>query len=178
MARDDIAALLHSEDYEGLVRLARTEAARVIRYLTGRLYSTNEPEKWRAVHGLGDLCGDPDITSEDKVKDLLQRFFWAMNDESGAVPYGIPEAIGEILSRRREFQAEHLPILCTMLTHEEMIQTGPIERGVMWALGRVGVPVLECSPEAVKALQQAVWSHPEEETRKVASWALEQIKGG
>ena len=70
-----------------------------------------------------------------RLQDLLRRLFWALNDESGAVPYGVPEAIGEILAVRPACQREFLPVLCSMLTHEEMIQTGPIERGIVVGTG-------------------------------------------
>ena len=50
----------------------------------------------------------------------FRRFFWALNDESGAVPYGVPEAVGEILAVRPEMQPTFLSILCAHLTEEDM----------------------------------------------------------
>lgn len=175
MPREDLGSLLVQENHAALLDLARKHAARVLRYVSGRLYSADEGEKWRAVRALGALVADRKVTSQRKVGDLLRRFLWAMNDESGAVPYGVPEAIGEILARRPEFQGEFLPVLCSMLTHEDMIQTGPIERGVIWALGEVGPPVAYQSPAAVKALAHLSWSHPEAKTRSVAAWAHSRV---
>jgi hypothetical protein len=175
MVHEELESLLALENHEALLVLARKRSTKVLRYLSGRLYSVDEDEKWRAVHALGAIVADHDIVSQRKVSDLLRRFFWAMNDESGAVPYGVPEAIGQILVKRPEFQDEFLSVLCSMLTHEEMIQTGPIERGVVWALGQVGPPVARCSPTAVKALQHLTWSHQEEETRALAVWALSRV---
>jgi len=175
MADKNLVSLLAREDFEGLRALARQQTSMVLRYLSGRLYSADETEKWGAVRGLGAIMADLDIIDESRGADMLRRFFWAMNDESGAVPYGVPEAIGEILVRRPEFQKEFLPILCSMLTHEDLIQTGPIERGVMWALGRIGPPVAHISPDVIKALKHAAWSHPEEQTRATAARALAQV---
>ena len=177
MGNSQLEELLAQEDYDGLVKLARTRTSRVIRFLSGRLCSADDEGKWRAVRALGAVTGESAIVSTSKGRDLLRRFLWSLNDESGTVPFGVPEAIGEILTRRHEFQEEYLPLLCSMLTQEDMIQTGSIERGVMWAMGRVGAPVADCSPAAVKALQFAVLSHPAEETRDVARWSLEQIEG-
>ena len=172
----EIEGLLAGEDHEGLVELARSgKVARVLRYLTGRLCSGDEQEKWRAVRGLGALMAEPGLVPQSKAVNQLRQYFWALNDESGAVPFGMPEAIGEILARRPGLQDEFLPILASMLTHEDMIQTGAIERGVMWGLGRVGEPVVAREPMAVKALKHAVWSHPEEATRIVAGEALARI---
>ncbi|MFH1845248.1 MAG: HEAT repeat domain-containing protein, partial [bacterium] len=87
----------------------------------------------------------------------------------------VPEAIGEILARRPEFQEQFLPVLCSMITHEDMLQTGAIERGVIWALGRIGPPVADCSSHAVTGIRHAIWNHVDEQTREVATWALTQI---
>ena len=112
----------------GLVALARDR--RVVRFLIGRLCVTAEDEKWRAVRALGVLAREPGLLTDARVHDLLQRFLWALNDESGAVPYGVPEAMGEILAARPEHRAAMLPILCGMLTEEETFQTGAVERGL------------------------------------------------
>jgi methylated-DNA-[protein]-cysteine S-methyltransferase len=137
--KSQIEALLAGEDYEAVVRLARANAQKVLRYLSGRLCSADEDEKWRAVRAFERVAGDREIVSHERAIELLRRFFWALNDESGAVPYGVPEAIGAILAVRPELQPEYLPILRSMIHEEGMLQTGPIEQGVRWALGRIGV---------------------------------------
>jgi hypothetical protein len=176
--RAEYTELLGREDWDGLIHAARQRTGAVLRFLTGRLYSTDEAEKMRAVRGFGAVVGDREVVDHRRAEDLLHRFFWALNDESGTVPYGVPEAIGEILAHRREFLAGFLPVLCAMITHEEMIQTGPIERGVLWALGRIGPPVQDCSPRAVKGIAHASAFHPEEATREIAAWALHRIRDG
>lgn len=176
--RTEYEELLRREDWDGLVRLARRRAGGVLRFLTGKLYSTDEQEKMRAVRGFGAVVADREAVDHRRAEDLLRRFLWALNDESGAVPYGVPEALGEILARRREFLDGFLPVLCSMITHEEMIQTGPIERGVLWALGRIGPPVQACSPQAVKGIAHASAFHPDEATRETAAWALRRVREG
>jgi hypothetical protein len=175
--REELAEAVTREDGAALVRLAREAFAPVLRYLVGRLYSVDEQAKWRSVRALSVVAADPEIVGDERARDLLRRFFWALNDESGAVPYGIPEAIGEILAVRAELQATFLPLLCAQLTEEDMLQTGPIERGVIWALGRVGPPVAETSPKAVAALRRAATGHPDPETREIARGALGAVGG-
>ncbi len=171
----EIGSALDREDHEMLCHLARGQTAKVLRYLSGRLFSGTEEEKWRAVRALGVVVGDRDLVNWEKATELLRRFFWALNDESGAVPYGVPEAIGEVLAVRPELQRDFLPILCSLVTDAEMCQTGEIERGVFWALGRVGPPVARCSPEAVEALRAASSTHPDPETRQVAARSLASL---
>jgi hypothetical protein len=164
-------SLLLQEDHRGLRTIAEKRPARLLRFLIGRLYSADEEEKMRAVRALGTIVGDRELLSHDVVQDLLRRFFWAMNDESGGVPFGIPEAIGEILAQRHEFQDDYLPLLCSMLTDEEMCQTGPIEKGIVWALGRIGSRT-EVSQEA---LQSVVKSHSDQNVRELAEEAFSRM---
>jgi methylated-DNA-[protein]-cysteine S-methyltransferase len=170
--RERIEFALAQESPDALLDLARSQTGRVLRYLAGRLCSTDEEEKWQAVRAIGVVVGDPQLLSRQKAADLLRRFFWALNDESGAVPWGVPEAIGEILAVRPELQEAFLPMLCSLLTDQDMVQSGSIERGVVWALGRVGPPVAQRTPGAVEALRAAAATHPDPETRQVAALSL------
>ena len=132
----ELARALQNDDGDTLVALARSRPGRVVRFLTGRLCSADADEKWRAVRALGALAREPGVLADARLVDLLQRFLWALNDESGTMPFGVPEAIGEILAARPDHRASILPILCGMLTEEETFQTGAVERGIYWALGR------------------------------------------
>lgn len=169
-----IDSALAAGDDRALLALARSHTQRVLRHLSGRLYSSDEGEKWRAVRALGIVAG---LVDETKLVELLRRYVWALNDESGAVPYGIPEAIGEILVARPEFQPAFLPILCSLLTEQEMAQTGPIERGAVWAIGRVGPPVAIHSPETVAVLSRMAQSHADPSTRRLAARSYAGIIG-
>jgi hypothetical protein len=171
--KSQVELCLAREDHDELRSLATANAARVVRYLTGRLYSADPGEKWRAVRALGVLAADPGLLKDRKLAELLRRYFWALNDESGAVPYGIPEAIGEILAQRPVLQNDFLPVFCSLIQEEEVFQTGPVERSVIWGLGRIGVPVAFHSPETVRIVKQAAENHPDPETRRVAAWALD-----
>jgi methylated-DNA-[protein]-cysteine S-methyltransferase len=174
--RPDLADLIAREDHAALVDAARQRIGRVLRHLTSRLYTEDYAEKMRVVRALGAVFASADAVDRRRAVDTLRRFFWALNDESGAVPYGMPEAIGEILAVRPDHQAEFLPVLCSMLTHEDMVQTGPIEQGVIWALGRVGPPVAEISPQAVQGLAHTARHHDDPETRRMAADALAKVQ--
>jgi len=173
--KSELEEALDARNDEALRAIARDGVGRVIRYLSGRLYSGDAKDKWRAVRAFGVLLSDASIVDGPRAADLLRRFAWALNDESGGVPYGVPEAMGEALAARPELQEAFLPILCSLLTEDSMIQTGDVERGALWALGRVGPPAAACSPEAVAAVKTAAAAHPEPETRRIAARSLEQM---
>ncbi len=172
-----LAEAVRDERHDIMLRAAKAKPAAVIRYLTNSLYSSEDKVRWNAIRALGALAADRETVSDRRVRELLRRFFWWLNDESGAVPFGVPEAIGEILAVRPEFQLDFLPLLCGLAHEQDVIQTGPIERGVYWALGRIGENAAGCSAEAAATISEAARNHPDQETRNVAQWALRRLGG-
>ena len=172
--KSDLATYWAAADLPALLACAQERPAIVMRFVTGRLYSSDEQEKWRAVETLGRLIERTDIIPERQVVELLRRFVWALNDESGAVPFGIPEAMGEVLLGRPDLRSEFLPILGSILTEASMSQTGAIERGVIWALGRVGPPSTSCQ-NVTETLHRISQAHPDPETRAIARHALSRM---
>ena len=168
--------LFEREDSDALIARARATPGRVVRFLTGRLYSADEAEKWHAVRAFGVLARAPGVLTDARVHDLLQRFLWALNDESGAVPYGVPEAMGEILAARPDHRASMVPILRGMLTEEDTFQTGAVERGLYWALGRIGPDVVVHCPDAPEVVSAAARDHLDPETRATAAEALARLR--
>jgi len=177
MDEDRLTPTFQRENWDALVALARARPGRVLRFITGRLYAADEEQKWRAVRAIGLLAREPGLLTEARVLDLLHRFLWALNDESGTVPFGVPEAMGEILAARPEHHLSILPILCGMLTEDETFQTGAIERGIYWALGRIGPGVLAHCPQVLHLVATAAREHPDPETRATAAAALGQLSG-
>lgn len=173
---DELALMFRREDVDALLAMAAKQPGGVVRFLTGRLYAAEPEEKWRAVRMLGVLARQPGLVTAARLHDLLQRLLWALNDESGTVPFGVPEAIGEILAARPEHRPSILPILCGMLTEQETFQTGPVERGIYWALGRIGPDVLDHCPGVPAAIAAAARSHPDAETRATAAVALARLE--
>jgi hypothetical protein len=176
-ALHNLAQALRTGDYRAVLAAARSRLGRTLRYLVGRLCSADEAEKWHAVHALGRLVADRTLVSDSQVEELLRRFLWALSDESGAVPYGIPEAMAEVLLNRPEHQDRYVPILGSCLASDEMSQTGTIERGVLWGLGRLGRATADHAPHALEAVRWAASHHPSEETRRAAQQTLGAVEG-
>jgi hypothetical protein len=172
--RADLERIFQQGDREALRAAARERLTRTLRFLVGRLYGEQGRQAARV---LGWLTGDQELVSEATVVELMRRFVWSLNDESGAVPFGVPEAMAEIVLHRPELAADYVPILCSMLTSEEMVQTGVIERGIVWALGRLGPVVREHCPEITGVLRRMAESHADRQTREVAAEAARATGG-
>jgi hypothetical protein len=171
----DLDRLIDEGDADRLREAARDPArsAKLLRRIQAGLYSLDPMAKWKSVSALGIVASGADL-SEDRIQGLVDRFLWAMSDESGAVPYGIPEALGELLAVRPGLRARTLPILVSYLVHEELIQTGPILAGAIWALGRAGVDDPEEGLRALPGLRAAL-ACDEAGVRGAALWTLERL---
>jgi hypothetical protein len=168
----EMGRLLREGDRDAFEAAVRANPRRATRYLVGRLCSADPTEKWRAVRALGDLAHDPALLPADQLEDLLRRFLWTLNDESGAVPFGVPEAMAEVLAAHPELHAAYIPVLGSCLDSDDLSQVGAIEQGVIWGLGRLGSATAKHAPHAVEALRTVASNHADPETRRLAAEAL------
>jgi hypothetical protein len=173
--KTELDKLIEQGDPDALLEALRTpgKGSKLIRRITAGLCSTEPRRKWQAVSAMGVVAGKGGL-STDKVADRITRFLWALNDESGDVPYGIPEALGEILTVRPELRARCIPILVSFLVQEELFQTGPILAGAIWALGHAGVSDQEERDRARPGLRLAL-AAADSGVRGAALWTAARL---
>lgn len=173
--RDEFDALIDGGDAAAIAAAVRDPetSSKFQRRILSRLYSTDSASKWRAVFAFGVAMADGGLR-EKKINLYLQRFLWSMSDESGDVPYGIPEALGEILVNRPALREKYVPILVSYLVHDELVQTGPILAGAIWALGRVGIVDDEERQRVLPGLRAALTSG-DAEVAASALWTVDRL---
>lgn len=173
--KEELDKLIEEGNPEALLEAvhAPEKRSKLLRRITAGLCSSEPRRKWRAVSAMGVVAG-PGGFSTDKVKERIKRFLWALNDESGDVPYGIPEALGEILAVRPELRSQYVAILVSFLVQEELVQTGPVLAGAIWALGRAGVPNQEERERTQPGLSAAL-AADDPYVRGAALWAAARL---
>jgi hypothetical protein len=167
--------LIDSGDKESLREVGRDGrgASKLIRRILARLYSRDPAVKWPAVAAIGVVAA-VDVMQEKQTRDLIKRLYWTLNAESGSVPFGAPEALGEIFANRPDLIPANTPLFVSYVVHKEMIQTGPILAGAIWALGRNGIEDPEEQQRALPGLKNALKA-PEPELRGTALWTLARL---
>jgi hypothetical protein len=81
----------------------------------------------------------------EKARTVMRRFLWMLNDESGGIGWGVPEAMAEVMFHSRPLADEYLHMLVsyTMDDGPELFQDGNflelelLQEGVLWGLCRV-----------------------------------------
>ena len=72
----------------------------------------------------------------EKARDLMRRFMWNLNDESGGIGWGSAEAMGEVLSRHPGLAAEFDSILFSYLDpRANYIDNTDLQQGILWGIG-------------------------------------------
>jgi HEAT repeat protein len=155
--------LLAGEPWRG--RLSELDAIPA-RRLPGPLFSLlldrEEAVRWRAALAFGAAVarladGPPPDGGMEPARVVLRQCLWRMNEESGGLGWGIPEAMGETLARNARLAGEFHRVLASFVRQEirgegNYLEHVPLRRGVFWALGRLA----EVRPELVRGEVRAL----------------------
>ncbi len=110
----------------------------VITALLGALAEPEPGAKFRAVEALGRVVARLAQENPQRAREIMKRLAWGLNEESGAVGFGLPEAMGEIMARHQELAHQFVNLLISYLDPAgNYLDFPPLQKGVVWALGRV-----------------------------------------
>ena len=141
--------LLLERDFEAVVDWIR-EDRHVVRSISGSLFDQDRLVCWRAIEALGRVAPIVAASDLEKVRVMVRRLLWQMNDESGNVGWYAAEAVGEILVNVPQLIPEYGRILVSYLVEE------PFERGAAWAIWRIAGVQPEIYRDSVEALTRHV----------------------
>ena len=114
--------------------------------LFGHLYHKEDLIRFRAAAAMGLLATRLSARRMEKARIVLRRIMWNLNDESGGIGWGSPEAMGEILSLNPELADEFKSILFSYLDPGgNYIEHEMLQRGVLWGIGTY----LDADPDAL-----------------------------
>ena len=96
----------------------------------------------------------------EQARILLRRIMWNLNDESGGIGWGSPEAMGEILCQNSKLAEEFKSILFSYLEPGgNFIEHEMLQRGVLWGVGTyLGSNSKDMNPETQERLSQHLLS--------------------
>ncbi|MDH3867012.1 MAG: hypothetical protein OES39_07950, partial [Desulfobulbaceae bacterium] len=134
-----ISKLLGSSDIEAVIQeLRQLPPARVINPLIGSLCSNNETVRWHAITTLGPVVAALADRDMEAARVVMRRFMWSLNDESGGIGWGAPEAMGEIMACHDALAQEYGHILVAYMREDGFfLELEMLQRGLMWGLGRL-----------------------------------------
>ncbi len=166
-------SLLKSSDFEkALEEILRLPRAPAVNALFSFLYHEDTAIKWHAVTALGALVSKVAREDMEAARIVMRRLMWNLNDESGGIGWGSPEAMGEILASDRDLALDYAPILISYLRENGNFQEHPLmQRGVLWGIGRLAGARPGLLQEAVPHIIPYLDS-PDATLRGLAVWVI------
>lgn len=173
LAEDDVAAIRRSLD--------AFPPSDIVNHLFSALCSTSENVRWHAIVAFGWVVAAIADLNFESARIIMRRFLWSLNDESGGIGWGAPEAMAEIMARDERLMAEYLHMLVSYTREDgpEMCQDGNylelpmLQRGVVWGIGRLCSCRRQRMQESgVAADLRAYLASSDPVVRGLAVWAL------
>lgn len=132
----------------------------------------------RAACALGLLVAKLARDEPDYAKNIVRRFMWHMNEESGNIGWGIPDAFAETLANSEYLAKSYSSILISYimdLGHDDNYCDHDIlRRDCYWAVGRLAQKFPQLAEKARPWLLKGL-ADKDDICRGMAAWALAQL---
>lgn len=130
---------------EILSRLEELPAKDVIQTLFSAICRTEEDIRWHAIRAMGPTVARLADKDMEAARVIMRRLMWSLNEESGGIGWGAPEAMAEIIVHHPGLAREYVHILISYMLEdgEELFQHGnfleneALQRGLLWGIGRI-----------------------------------------
>ncbi len=141
-----VLALLENSSLEEVFqKLSDYQDHRLINPLFIALCHPIEKVRWHAICCFGWLVSAIAEKNMEAGRIVMRRFLWSLNDESGGIGWGAPEAMAEIMCQSRALRKEYLHMLLSYMHAEgdDLFQDGNylelpmLQRGLLWGIGRL-----------------------------------------
>lgn len=98
----------------------------------------DEHIRWRAVAAMGVVVSQLASSDMEAARVVMRRLMWSLNDESGGIGWGSPEAMGEIMARNQALAQEYSNILVSYISPGgNYLEYEMLQRGALWGFGRL-----------------------------------------
>ena len=136
----------------------------------------DEMIRWRAIKAMGRVMARLAEESMESARVVMRRLMWSLNDESGGIGWGAPEAMGEIMAHNLRLAGEFSRILRSYVRPDEnFLEHETLQRGVLWGIGRLA----EAFPDYLNQTDDHLLSFLESDDaihRGLAAWGLGNLK--
>jgi hypothetical protein len=174
--KEKVIELIGSQDLDqALNHLCQLPSRQVINPLISLLASTDSRLKWAAVTAMGAVVARLADRKMESARVVMRRLMWQLNEESGGIGWGCPEAMGEIMACHEGLAKEYAHVLISYVRKDGVfLDYEPLQRGVVWGLGRLGQRRPHLLEDAFPHL--AIFLEAEDATlRGLAAWAIGMI---
>lgn len=121
-----------------LAAIASIPPDKALKPLFSCLCSCDQTVKWRAVSAMGRTVAALAADSMEDARVVVRRFMWMLNDESGGIGWGVPEAMAEVMACHHGLAGEYAHILVSFMREDGFyLELEALQKGLMWGVARL-----------------------------------------
>jgi hypothetical protein len=137
--KKEVYDLLKSADLDRTMQeLLHLRPQQVINPLLSFLQQTDPVIKWAAIKAIGAIVAKMADEDMESARVIMRRLMWNLNDESGGIGWGSPEAMGEILANHAGLAKEYTHILLSYARKDgNYLEHDILQRGLLWGIKRL-----------------------------------------
>lgn len=104
------------------------------------LCSSDEKVRWHAISAFGAVMARLANQDMEKARIVMRRCMWMLNDESGGIGWGIPEAFAEAMACHAGLAKEYSHILVSFMREDGFyLELELLQQGLLWGIGRLAL---------------------------------------
>lgn len=145
LMQNELQQILMNNDWVSL-RKQVIQNRDVVRQLLRRTYVNDGLLFWRAVEAIGIAAETIESQQPGYAAELVRRYLWSLNEESGGTAWNASEVIGSIMARCPKQCGHFHWQLAQLIKDENLVQ------GALWGLARLAL----VSPENVSPVAELV----------------------
>jgi HEAT repeat protein len=131
-----------------LTAMAAIPPDKALKPLFSSLCSCEPVVKWHAVSAMGQTVATLADGEMEAARVVMRRFMWMLNDESGGIGWGVPEAMGECLARHAGLAGEYTHVLVSFMREDGFyLELPALQQGLLWGVARLAA----VAPDALRA---------------------------
>ncbi len=144
--KKEVLALLAGPDLEMILeRLEALPVKDVVNVLFSAICHADELVRWHGISAMGVMVARLADQDMEEARIIMRRLLWSLNDESGGIGWGAPEAMAEIMVHHGGLAGEYVHMLISYMHEdgEEIWQDGNflehelLQRGLLWGIARL-----------------------------------------
>ena len=176
--RRRVRELLGSGDLEQVLsELRKISPRKAINPLISVFYDSDTELRQKAINAFGQLVADLANEDMEEARVVMRRLMWTLNDESGGIGWGAPEAMAEAMACHPRLAEEYVRILLSYIREDgNFLEYEPLRRGALWGIGRLA----QVHPEMLIELEAAKHIRPyleddDQSSRELSALALRML---
>jgi hypothetical protein len=144
--KKEVLALLAGNDLaKAREELGKYDEQGLVNPLFSALCRPEEMLRWHTVTIFGEVLARLADKDMEAARIVMRRYLWSLNDESGGIGWGAPEAMAEAMYHHDGLCDEYLHMLISYmrpdgpLEHQDgnFLELPELQRGLLWGISRL-----------------------------------------